>query len=69
MDASTLLQFVNTGGVLALLIFFVWAFYDGQIISKKSLDKILDAYRQQTEMMLKDAIKDILDEVRKNKTW
>lgn len=60
-----LLQLINTGGVLALLIFFVWAFYDGQIISKKSLDRILEAYKEQTETMFAN----ILEEIRKNRSW
>ena len=69
MDLPSLIQLINTGGVLALLIFFVWAFYDGQIISKKSLDKILEAYKEQTESMFQKAISDILTENRKNKKW
>jgi len=69
MDLPSLIQLINTGGVLALLIFFVWAFYDGQIISKKSLDKILEAYKEQTESMFQKAISDILTEIRKNKNW
>jgi len=66
---AELLQLINTGGVLALLVFFVWAFYAGEIISKKSLDRILEAYKDQTEAMFQKAITDILDEIRKNRSW
>jgi len=69
MDVATILQLINSGGVLALLVFFVWAFYDGQIISKKTLDRILDGYREQTEAMFQKAIADVLQEIKKNKTW
>ena len=62
------IEVINAGGVLALLAFFVWAFYDGQIISKKTLDKILESYREQAEQMFQNAVNEILDEIRK-KGW
>lgn len=65
---STLIDLINTSGVLGLLIFFVWAFYNGEIISKKSLDRILEGYRSQTEAMFQKAINDVLSEIRK-KGW
>ena len=64
-----LIEIINTGGILGLLIFFVWAFYTGEIISKKTLDRILEGYKQQTEKMFQKAISDVLDEIKKSKGW
>jgi len=66
---SALLQVINAGGTLGLLAFFVWAFYDGQIISKKTLDKILESYKEQMEVMFQKAIQDVLTEIKRNKSW
>jgi len=63
-----LLQLINAGGTLALLVFFVWAFYTGEIISKKVLDKIIESYRQQTEDTLERAMQKLIGEIRK-KGW
>lgn len=68
MEVYDLLQLVNTGGTLALLVFFVYAFYAGEIISKKVLDKIIESYREQTEETLERAMQKLIDEIRK-KGW
>ena len=64
-----LIEIINTGGILGLLVFFVWAFYTGEIISKKTLDRILEGYKEQTEIMFQKAISDVLDEIKKSKGW
>lgn len=48
---TTLLQAVNTFGVVAVLVFFMFAFYQGKIISKSILDRILEVYERQFEEM------------------
>jgi uncharacterized membrane protein len=68
MAFTELLQIINTGGTLALLVFFVWAFYNGEIISKKVLDKIIESYRQQTEDTLERSMQKLISEIRK-KGW
>jgi len=65
---SVIMQVVNTAGTLGLLAFFVWAFWSGEIISKKTLDKIIESYRQQTEETLKSAMKGLIEEIRR-KGW
>jgi uncharacterized membrane protein len=66
MPVSTLaeiLQLINTAGVLGLLVFFVYAFYTGEIISKKVLDKIIESYRQQTEDTLEKSLEKLIKEI------
>jgi hypothetical protein len=67
-ELSGLLQLINAGGVLALLAFFTWAFYNGEIISKKMLDKIIQTYSEQTEKSLHESVNRIVEEIRK-KGW
>jgi hypothetical protein len=35
------LQLINTAGVVGVLVFFVYAFYKGHIVSKPTLDNII----------------------------
>ncbi len=63
---TTLLQAVNTFGVVAVLIFFMLAFYQGKIISKTILDRILEVYERQFEEMT-DRIMKRLDDALEGK--
>lgn len=58
-----MLQVANTFGVLGLLVFFTWAFYDGRIISKKILDEIMKDYQSQTEQAIRHAVETIIEKV------
>lgn len=66
---AEILQLVNTAGVLGLLVFFVYAFYTGEIISKKVLDKIIESYRQQTEDTFEKSLDKLIRELNGRKGW
>lgn len=42
IDATALLQVINTTGVIGILVFFIIAFYRGDIMPKAVFEKILD---------------------------
>jgi hypothetical protein len=64
-EVKAIIEIINAGGVLALLVLFTWAFYDGKIISKKTLDHILSQYQTQTEQMFQDLLK----EIKRSRGW
>ncbi len=41
------LQLINAGGVVGVLVFFVWAFYRGEVISHAVFERILQQYEHQ----------------------
>lgn len=56
-ELNTLLNAINTFGVIGLLAFMVLAFYRGDLIARNLLDRILNLYEEQlielTERILK----------------
>lgn len=65
MDITAFVSLVTSGVQVGALLFMVWAFYNGEIVSKKTLDKILEAYQHQ----IKESISEVLDEVKKRGRW
>ena len=64
----TLAEFSNFfigGAQLGVLIWLVYVFYNGDIISKKSLDSIMASYQKSIEASLEQSIERVLAEVRK----
>lgn len=57
MGFTELLQVANTTGVIGILVFFVVAFYRGDIMPKSVFDKILDRL-----------LKDLADNWKKSQT-
>ena len=44
---QTVADFLNAAGTLGVLLFMVLAFYRGDIVSKRTLDRILAQYERQ----------------------
>jgi hypothetical protein len=69
MTPGEILQLINTGGVIGLLIFFTLAFYNGEIVSKKTLDKIIEAYQRQVEESMEKSIERVLSAIKQRGKW
>jgi hypothetical protein len=65
MNLSEFVSLVTSGVQVGALLFMVWAFYEGHIISKKTLDKILEAY----QLQIKQSMAEVLEEVKKRGSW
>ena len=63
-ELSIIIQLIQTGGVIALLVIAVYGFQTGRIISRSVLDKILDAYTAKIVKMFSDEFDKVRDEIR-----
>jgi hypothetical protein len=61
-ELNTLLNAINTFGVIGLLAFMVMAFYRGDLIARSLLDRILKLYEEQL-IELSNSILKRLEEV------
>lgn len=54
------------GGVqLTVLVWLVYVFYNGDVISKKSLDSIIASYQKSVEASMEKSIERVLSEIKK----
>jgi hypothetical protein len=61
MDASLFLSLIDTG----VLVFFVYAFYTGRIVSKITSDQMLDEANHRTTKVVKELASEIGETVEK----
>jgi len=50
-EVTTILDVVQTIGVIGILALVAWAFYTGQLISSKVNDKIIGVYQKEVEKL------------------
>lgn len=67
----TLVQFgelFTSTAQLGVLIWLVYSFYNGDIVSKKTLDKILESYQTQIKESMGEILHEI-SEIKKRGRW
>lgn len=68
MTFTDFASLITGGAQLSALLFLVWAFYNGELISKKTLDKIMDSYQKQGAENMEKSVEKILDAI-KRRGW
>lgn len=61
-EVKTVLEIIETLGVVGILGLLVWAFYSGKLISSKVNDKIIGVYQKEAEK-LTNGLGDKMDKV------
>ena len=51
-EVNTVIQALDAGGTLAILVILVVLFYRGDLVTKKTVDKIVAVYEKQAEKMM-----------------
>ena len=61
-DFQTILEMVNSAGLVGLLVFLIAAFQRGELISKTMLERILNVYEERLEVLTEEIVRK-LDEI------